>query len=376
MIIGICGQAGSGKDTAADFLVKDHGFAKVSFADPMKRFCQEIFDFTDEQLWGSSQFRNAPDSRFFRGPRRYSYPEAPAGSVWVPLSNGRGLTLIDSVDFERVIEHRWHLSAKEEGKNTDYVKGPAGVKLHAFIAEPPEGMVVDHVNGDGLDNRRANLRVCTVAENRRNEAKRKPFDASSPFKGVTWDEERSKWSAKITVAGQTKNLGRFDDPGQAALAYDAAARAEFGPFARVNSDIFLTPRYALQMLGTEFGRHCYEPIWVEYALRMAKNLDGLPGRMYTAQRGLRATMGPNLAGVAIPDCRFRNEILAVRNAGGKVIRIVRPGAGLQGAASAHKSETEMNELPDDLFDVILENTGTLERLRQQVSAALTYCMGR
>lgn len=224
MIIGICGQAGSGKDTAADFLVKDHGFAKLSFADPMKRFCQEIFDFTDEQLWGPSSARNAPDLRY---PRKFGDGEISADERMVPVA-------------------------------TEY----------------------------------------------------------------------------------------------------------------------LTPRYALQKLGTEWGRDCYEPIWVEYALRMAKNLDGLPGRMYTAQRGLRATMGPALAGVAIPDCRFRNEILAVRNAGGKVIRIVRPGAGLQGAASTHKSETEMNELPDDLFDVILENTGTLERLRQQVSAALTYCSGR
>lgn len=375
MIIGICGQAGSGKDTAADFLVKDHGFAKVSFADPMKRFCQEIFDFTDEQLWGASKYRNAPDKRYPNGPRRFAYPDAPAGSFWLPLFNGRGFSLVDACDYERLAPHRWTLNAKEEGKSTDYARATIDgekVSLHRFIiGDPPVGYVIDHVNGDGLDNRRSNLRFCTEAQNHANAKKR--ADGDSPFKGVGRHGE--KWRAFIKTSEGQKTIGYFEDEGQAALAYDDEARKQFGPFARLNTDLFLTPRRALQTLGTEFGRACYPEVWVEYALRMAKNLDGLPGRMYTAQRGLRPTMGPALAGVAIPDCRFRNEVIAVRNAGGKVIRIVRPGAGLQGAAGTHKSETEMTELPDDLFDVIIENTGTLERLRQQVSGALTYCKG-
>ena len=61
MIVGITGLAGSGKDTAADFLVKNHGFVKVALADVLKRACKEFFAFTDEQLWGPSEKRNAID---------------------------------------------------------------------------------------------------------------------------------------------------------------------------------------------------------------------------------------------------------------------------------------------------------------------------
>lgn len=64
MIIGISGLAGSGKDTAADLLVRDHGFVKVVFATPIKEFCEWAFDFSHEQLWGPSSARNAEDFRY------------------------------------------------------------------------------------------------------------------------------------------------------------------------------------------------------------------------------------------------------------------------------------------------------------------------
>lgn len=64
-IIGICGSAGSGKDTVADYLVKKH-FCSISLADPMKRMLMQTFDFTERQLWGPSEQRNAPDSRYSR----------------------------------------------------------------------------------------------------------------------------------------------------------------------------------------------------------------------------------------------------------------------------------------------------------------------
>ncbi len=63
-IIGLTGRAGAGKDTVADCLVQHHGYAKHAFADPFKRFCQEVFGFTREQLWGPSELRNAPDPRW------------------------------------------------------------------------------------------------------------------------------------------------------------------------------------------------------------------------------------------------------------------------------------------------------------------------
>lgn len=70
IIIGISGVAGSGKDTLADYLVAKHGFIKISHADYMKRICKELFDFSDEQLWGPSEYRGIPDKRY---PRQCSF---------------------------------------------------------------------------------------------------------------------------------------------------------------------------------------------------------------------------------------------------------------------------------------------------------------
>lgn len=107
--------------------------------------------------------------------------------------------------------------------------------------------------------------------------------------------------------------------------------------------LYLTPRYALQTLGS-WGRDCYEHVWIDAALRLA------------AQHPL----------AVVPDVRYRNELERVRRGGGVMLRIVRPGAGLSGAAADHPSETEQDSIPDDAFDVVIENTGTLEDLRDAV----------
>jgi hypothetical protein len=69
--------------------------------------------------------------------------------------------------------------------------------------------------------------------------------------------------------------------------------------------------------------------------------------------------------------RFLNEVQAIKQAGGKVIRISRPGAGLDGAGALHTSETEQAGLPDSMFDQVIQNTGTLEELRAAVQAFLS-----
>lgn len=137
---------------------------------------------------------------------------------------------------------------------------------------------------------------------------------------------------------------------------------------------YLTPRYALQRLGTEFGRDCYPNTWLDKAIRTARTLldPADDGWSYTAKGGLnpRAPWGlgplPRVEGVSIPDVRFMNEVLGVRAAGGKVIRVARPGAGLAKGAGQHASESEMGSLPDSLFDVVIVNDGTLEDLRVKV----------
>ncbi len=114
------------------------------------------------------------------------------------------------------------------------------------------------------------------------------------------------------------------------------------PHARLGG---LTARHALQQLGTEFGRACYENLWIDIALRAARKLEQ-GGYHYTQSGGLEyagevLTGFPILSGraVVIPDVRFENEAIAIEQAGGRVIVVTREdGARLEGAAAAHVSE--------------------------------------
>jgi len=109
-------------------------------------------------------------------------------------------------------------------------------RVRAFCAKldahPPPGMIVDHINRNGLDNRRCNLRIGTIAQNAMN--KRGQRNASSRFKGVTWSHHVSKWVASINEGGKRRHLGCFVSEIEAALAYDAAARILHGDWACLN----------------------------------------------------------------------------------------------------------------------------------------------
>jgi hypothetical protein len=201
-LLGLSGLAGAGKDATADILARDHLFQKIALADPMKRAAAEWFGFTEQQLWGASEFRNAPDPR---------------------------------------------------------------------------------------------------------------------------------------VGG-------------------------------------CSPRKVLQKMGTELGRACYEDVWVEKMIHTADTLlDPKSGARYFRDTGLefrqQGWILPVPKGVVCSDVRFRNELAAIKKAGGVVWRITRPGAGLTGAAAAHVSETE---LTDDMFELkdIVVNDGTLVDLAAQIAFML------
>lgn len=104
--------------------------------------------------------------------------------------------------------------------------------LGAHIMRPPEGMMVDHINGDQLDNRRANLRICLKSQNQKNRTK--TTGCSSRYKGVSWNEQTQNWKSSICSDGQRYHLGSFDAEVEAALAYDNAARRLHGEFAALN----------------------------------------------------------------------------------------------------------------------------------------------
>lgn len=194
MIIGVSGFANSGKDTLADYLVTHCGFYKVAMAEPLKRVCQEVFDFTRDQLWGPSASRELPDTRY-------------------PLS---------------------------------------GVCPHC-------------------------QREC------------RPVDD-------------------------------YDTPGW----WCGVCRRNYGEY--------LTPRLALQTLGTEWGRTLHRDVWVRWALREISHSDH--------DRWV------------IPDIRFRNEVAAVRLAGGHLVRLLRGEV-----QHSHASEAEMATMDDALFDCVIANLG-------------------
>jgi hypothetical protein len=230
VIVGILGRAGAGKDTAADMLVKNLGFQKVALADPMKRFCREVFDFSEGQMWGPSEERNKPDPRYVRVRR---------GST-----------------------------------------GVFGEEARVHV-DPPE-------------------------------------------------------------------------------------------------DVYLTPRHALQQLGTEWGRSCYRDVWVDLAIRTAEKIAG-GGCIYDRKLGPRyftfnaefgsEQMVKTKRSTVIPDVRFRNEVDALRAAGARLIRVVRRVSGLSGAAGRHVSETEQEEVSDAELDAVWVNDGTLKALEKKVAQA-------
>jgi hypothetical protein len=215
MIIGITGQAGTGKDTAAAYLEQSRGFIRIGLADPLKRICKEVFDFSDEQLWGPSENRNGGDSRYLRKVQTCE-------------------------NFEEYARH------------TD----------SCFEMQP------------------------------------------------------------------------------------------------------LSPRYALQTLGTEWGRGCYEDVWIDYGLRTAKKLVQYAESKYQVgydpKRGIVQERGyPVPRGVVFSDLRFGNEFEAVRKAGGKLVRIVRPGYDGNVGIGGHASEEEQKKYNDTYFDCVILNNGSL-----------------
>jgi AP2 domain. len=152
----------------------------------------------------------------------------------VPLTRGY-VALVDASDYPRVIAAgRWH--ARPHGR-TVYAQRHISLsdgrrstqQMHNFIT----GVIgVDHVNGDGLDNRRTNLRVTTQAQNCANTRRRS--NNKSGFKGVSWKANSRAWVAQIKRGDKSHHLGLFSDPEEAARAYDAAAVELFGEYARTN----------------------------------------------------------------------------------------------------------------------------------------------
>lgn len=147
-------------------------------------------------------------------------------------------TKIDDADAGLVSGCNLYVSRRQDGSPSYVIAdrgvdgGPIGLSRLILGAEP--GEIVDHINGDIFDNRRANLRICTHAENMRN--RRVAANNASGFKGVYRRKNERRFAASITFNKRQVLVGWYDTPVEAATAYDIAAKHYFGEFARPNFD--------------------------------------------------------------------------------------------------------------------------------------------
>ena len=159
------------------------------------------------------------------------------------VSLTRGMqAVIDDDDAHLVAGYKWQAAVSEPGRfyaaASPYIRGSgrgvgqAKIYMHRVIMSAEPNQSVDHIDGDGLNNRRSNLRFCTNTQNMQNMRGWKT--ARSKYKGVWWNTRPGRWQADITVNGRKVYIGKYDDEMTAARAYDAAALRYFGEFARVN----------------------------------------------------------------------------------------------------------------------------------------------
>lgn len=148
----------------------------------------------------------------------------------IQLTKGK-FARVDEEDFLFLSSRRWYAY---QNTHAWYARNDAVGLMHREVARRAGldilGLEVDHINGDGLDNRRKNLRAATKSQNRANQT-RKVAGKTSKYKGVSWSRDRRKWRADIKVDGKRKNLGRFDTQEEARDAYNKAAQEAFGEFA-------------------------------------------------------------------------------------------------------------------------------------------------
>lgn len=152
----------------------------------------------------------------------------------IPLTKGK-FAIVNTYDYEFLMQWKWHVC---EGHNTDYAmrnskpdpitKKRHHIMMHRVLADTPDGMDTDHKNGNGLDNRRRNLRTCSRSQNMHNRRPNKK--GTSKHKGVYWHKQSKKWRAYIQINKERIYLGGFKKEKDAATAYSKKSKSEFKNF--------------------------------------------------------------------------------------------------------------------------------------------------
>lgn len=145
------------------------------------------------------------------------------------------VTIVDESDYDMLMQWKWYIHGTHVAR-PEYLGSYKGKKkykthyMHRVIMDTPDGMETDHINGNGLDNRRSNLRICTLNQNHQN---RKRYLGTSIYKGVDYHKGTGKWRVRIG-SGNGIHIGLFSSEIEAALAYNKAAIQHYKEFARLN----------------------------------------------------------------------------------------------------------------------------------------------
>jgi len=159
----------------------------------------------------------------------------------IPLTQGK-YAIVDPEDYEELARYNWYAVQSPRGfyaqrsvsvKAKNGRSGQENVRMHRVILKAPEGKFVDHINHNGLDNRKSNLRICTMQQNSWNMRKQRG-NCTSQYKGVSWRKDAGKWQARIIYNAKAISIGFFDDEKAAAISYDAKAKELFGEYASPN----------------------------------------------------------------------------------------------------------------------------------------------
>lgn len=155
----------------------------------------------------------------------------------LPLSKSTLTVQVDDADYDELVKYSWYI---HKDPNTLYARrslknrSGGGLFMHRqlFKGQLDKSKEVDHIDGNGLNNQRHNLQVCSKIQN--NQHRRKIRLGTSKYKGVHWSKGNKGWVASIRINRKLKYLGTFDNEIDAATAYNTEATRSFGSFAHIN----------------------------------------------------------------------------------------------------------------------------------------------
>ena len=156
------------------------------------------------------------------------------GTKLIPLTQGQ-FAIVDAEDYDRLSQHRWY-AQKQHGyfyatRMTSRKGARRTLRMHREILQAAKGTMCDHIDHNGLNNCKSNLRLCTSSQNQQNQKARR---TSSAYKGVCRRKDCNRWAAQIGFQCKRIHIGLFDDQMEAALAYDRKASELFDEFACLN----------------------------------------------------------------------------------------------------------------------------------------------